>query len=126
MPALARLCLVCGALSAMLAVVLGAFGAHALQGRLTAQMLSVYHTAAQYQFYHALGMLAIGILAARPQPMPGLRWAGYLMIAGTVLFSGSLYALSVTGVRGLGAITPLGGVAFIAAWAILAVAVLRA
>jgi uncharacterized membrane protein YgdD (TMEM256/DUF423 family) len=122
---LSRLFLVCGALGAMLAVILGAFGAHALQARLTPQLMATYHTAAQYQFYHSLGLLVIALLALRAPAIPGLRWAGVLMIVGIVLFSGSLYALCFTGVRGLGAITPLGGVAFIAAWATLALGALR-
>jgi len=123
---MARLFLLCGAVSAALAVILGAFGAHALQGRLTEQLLAVYHTAAQYQFYHALGLLAVGILAARPEPIPCLRLAGGFMIVGTILFSGSLYALSVTGIRTLGVITPFGGAAFIAAWVSLAIGAWRA
>jgi uncharacterized membrane protein YgdD (TMEM256/DUF423 family) len=126
MPTTARIFLACGAGSAMLAVILGAFGAHALQGRLAPHLLDVYHTAAQYQFYHALGLLAIGILAARPDCFPCLRLAGWCMIVGTILFSGSLYVLSLTGIRIFGAITPLGGVAFIAGWISLLVGVLRA
>ena len=126
MPPLARLFVALGALSAALAVIFGAFGAHALRARLSPEMLSVYHTGAQYQFYHALGLLLIGVIAIQMPNSGGLRLAGFLMLAGIVLFSGSLYVLSITGVTWLGAITPLGGVAFIAAWIVLAVTVLRA
>ena len=126
MPPLARLFVALGALSAALAVMFGAFGAHALRARLSPEMLSVYHTGAQYQFYHALGLLLIGVIAIHMPNSGGLRLAGFLMLAGIVLFSGSLYVLSITGVTCLGAITPLGGLAFIAAWIVLAVTVLRA
>ena len=119
-----RLFLGIGALNGMLAVLLGAFGAHALRARLTPDMLAVYHTGVQYQFYHALGLLAIALLLAH-FPERGFVWAGWLMCTGIVLFSGSLYLLSLTGVRLWGAVTPVGGVAFIAAWAVLAVTAFR-
>ena len=120
-----RLFTTLGAVAAMLAVVLGAFGAHALRARLTPEMLTVYHTATQYHFYHALGLLLVALLAAQFPAVGALRVAGWLMVIGIVLFSGSLYALSLTGVRWLGAITPLGGAAFIAAWAVVACGALR-
>ncbi|MCW5622836.1 MAG: DUF423 domain-containing protein [Burkholderiales bacterium] len=126
MPAAAKCFLVLGALAAMFAVVFGAFGAHGLRGRLTPDLLAIYHTAVQYHFWHALGLLAVGL--ALPH-LPGsllLRWAGWLMLAGIVVFSGSLYLLAVSGLRWLGAITPFGGVAFIAAWALFAWGLLRA
>lgn len=116
----ARLFLVTGALSAALAVMLGAFGAHALRGRLPADLLAIYQTASQYHVYHALGLLAVGVLALHVPTSSALRWSGWLMVLGTVLFSGSLYALAITGQRWLGAITPLGGSAWIAAWLLLA------
>jgi uncharacterized membrane protein YgdD (TMEM256/DUF423 family) len=109
----------------MLAVIFGAFGAHALRGRLTPDMLEVYHTGAQYQIYHSLGLLLIGVLALRFPETCAFRWAGWLMLVGIVLFSGSLYVLAMSGVRALGAITPLGGLAFIAAWVAFVVGVLR-
>lgn len=126
MAALPKLFLVLGALSAMLAVVLGAFGAHALRARLTPDLLAIYHTAVQYHFWHALGLLAIGIVAIHLPNSVALKWAGWLMLAGIVAFSGSLYVLALTGARWLGAITPFGGAAFIVSWILLAVAVVRA
>lgn len=108
-----------GALSAFLSVAAGAFGAHALRARLTPEYLAVFETAARYQMYHALGLLSVAWAAARwPGPLP--QWAGWLFVAGTVLFSGSLYLLALTGARWLGLITPLGGVAFLAGWLCLA------
>ncbi len=126
MPPVARLFIVLGSVNAALAVIFGAFGAHALKARLSPEMLSVYHTGAQYHFYHALGMLLIGVLATQLQNSGALRLPGFLMLAGIVLFSGSLYLLAITGVTWLGAITPLGGIAFIAAWVLLAISALRA
>lgn len=116
----ARFFLVAGALSAAVAVMLGAFGAHALRGRLPADLLAIYQTASQYHVYHALGLLAVGLLALHVPTSSALRWSGWLMLLGTALFSGSLYALAITGQRWLGAITPLGGTAWIAAWLLLA------
>ncbi len=111
-----------GALSALISVAAGAFGAHALRARLTPELLAVFETAARYQMYHALGLLAVAWATSRsPGALP--VWAGWLFVAGTVLFSGSLYALALTGVRWWGAVTPLGGVAFIAGWICLALTV---
>jgi uncharacterized membrane protein YgdD (TMEM256/DUF423 family) len=108
-----------GAFSAFLAVAAGAFGAHALRARLSPDLLAVFESAARYQMYHALGLLAVAWMVTRwPGPWP-VR-AGWLFVAGTVLFSGSLYALALTGMRWLGAITPLGGAAFLAGWLCLA------
>ena len=126
MQPVARLFVALGAINAALAVIFGAFGAHALRARISPEMLAVYHTGSQYHFYHALGLLLIGVLASQFQNDRALQLSGFLMLAGIVLFCGSLYLLSVTGVTWLGAITPLGGVAFIAAWVVLAVAALRA
>ncbi len=125
MPAVARTFVALGSINAALAVVLGAFGAHALKARLSPQMLEVYHTASQYHFYHALGLLLVGLAATQLKSAGALQLSGYLMLAGIVLFSGSLYLLAVTGVTWLGALTPLGGVAFIAAWIILGYAALH-
>ncbi len=126
MQPVARTFIALGSINAALAVILGAFGAHALKARISPEMLSVYHTASQYHFYHALGMLLIGALASQFRTPGALQLSGFLMLAGIVLFSGSLYILAVTGVTWLGAITPLGGVAFIAAWVVLGYAALRA
>ena len=104
-----------GASSALLSVAAGAFGAHALRSRLSPEYLAVFETAARYQMYHALGLLAVAWAVSR---WPGgiAQWAGWFFVIGTVLFSGSLYALALTGARWLGAVTPLGGVAFLAGW----------
>jgi uncharacterized membrane protein YgdD (TMEM256/DUF423 family) len=114
-----RVFLTLGAVSALLAVGAGAFGAHALRQQLTPERLEVFETAARYQMYHALALLAVAWAVGR-WPGGTTSTAGWLFLAGTVLFSGSLYLLSVTGIRWLGAVTPLGGVAWIAAWALLA------
>lgn len=108
-----------------LAVALGAFGAHALKARLSPEMSAVWQTAVQYHAWHALGLLGLGLLMLHWPERPGLGVAGWLLLAGVALFSGSLYALALTGVRGLGAITPIGGVAFLAGWGVLAWAVAR-
>jgi uncharacterized membrane protein YgdD (TMEM256/DUF423 family) len=115
------LALVLGALSALISVAAGAFGAHALRGRLTPELLATFETAARYQMYHALALLAVGLAGGR-SASPLWTWAGGLFVAGTLLFSGSLYALALTGIRWLGAITPLGGLCFLAGWAVLALA----
>jgi uncharacterized membrane protein YgdD (TMEM256/DUF423 family) len=115
-----RLFFTIGASSAMIAVAAGAFGAHALRDRLSPEYLAVFETAARYQMYHAFGLLAVAWAVSRwPGALP--QWAGWLFIAGTVLFSGSLYALALTGVRWLGAVTPLGGIAFLAGWICLVI-----
>ena len=113
-----------GALSALLAVAAGAFGAHALRNRLVPDTLVVFETSARYHMYHALGLLAAAWAVSR-WPGGAATAAGWLFVAGTVVFSGSLYLLSFTGQRWLGAVTPLGGVAFILGWAALAWAALR-
>jgi uncharacterized membrane protein YgdD (TMEM256/DUF423 family) len=124
MPAIAKHFILLGAIAGAAGVALGAFGAHALKARLSADMLAAWNTAVQYHFWHALALVAIGIVIAVGLPgSTALRWAGWLMVAGILLFSGSLYALALSGVRSLGAVTPFGGVAWIAAWVLLAVAV---
>jgi uncharacterized membrane protein YgdD (TMEM256/DUF423 family) len=122
----AKLFLVLGGLAALAAVVLGAFGAHALKDRLPPEMLAVWRTGTEYHFYHALGLIAVGLVAAQLPGSALLKWSGWLMLAGIALFSGSLYLLASTGTRWLGAVTPVGGTAFIAAWALFVAAVLRA
>jgi len=109
-----------GAVSGFVAVAAGAFGAHALRARLSPELLAVFETGARYQMYHALALLAVAWMLG--------RWparAGWLFLAGTVLFSGSLYLLALTGIRWLGAITPLGGLAFLAGWICLALGATR-
>jgi uncharacterized membrane protein YgdD (TMEM256/DUF423 family) len=108
-----------GAISAGLAVAAGAFGAHALEGKLDARAKEVFETAARYQMFHALALLAVGLLALRARPGRALDLAGWAFLIGAVLFSGSLYALALTGIRWLGAITPLGGVGFLVGWTAL-------
>lgn len=124
LPAMERTFLLVGALVAGLAVAAGAFGAHGLRGRLTPDMLAVFETGARYQMYHALGLLAVAWVAST-RPGPATTAAGWLFTAGILLFSGSLYALALTGLRGLGAVTPLGGMCFLAGWLALAWAATR-
>jgi len=113
------------AISGILAVTLGAFGAHALKERLTESgYLSTFETAVSYQFYHTLALLGIGILAIK-YPSSLIQWAGNSMMFGIIVFSGSLLLLCFTGIKWLGAITPLGGVAFIAGWGLLFISVLK-
>lgn len=104
-----------GAINAALAVAAGAFGAHGLKDRLDARSLEIFETAARYHMYHALALVLCGIIATK-----GATTAGWILQAGIVIFSGSLYALALTGVKGLGAITPLGGLAFLVGWVYLA------
>ncbi len=115
----ARLFLVAGSVSAAFAVAAGAFGAHALDGMVSPERLATFETAARYQMTHALGLVVVGLLMER-RPSRWLRRAGWLFLVGTVLFSGSLYALVLLDASWLGAVTPLGGVAFIAGWGLLA------
>lgn len=119
---MAKLFITMAAVSGMLAVVFGAFGAHALKNKLDDYALGVFETAVQYHFYHSLALLAVGILALSLPDSTLLKSSGWLFTVGLVVFSGSLYVLSLTGLRWLGAVTPLGGLAFIAGWACLAAA----
>jgi uncharacterized membrane protein YgdD (TMEM256/DUF423 family) len=122
----ARWCVFAASLALAAAVALGAFGAHAFKARLAPESLAVYQTAVQYHFWHALGLLGVGTLMTQWPTAQGLVWAAWLLIVGLLLFSGSLYVLALTGERWLGALTPIGGVAFVAAWLVLAwVAVTR-
>lgn len=113
-----------GAVFGFLAVALGAFGAHAMRGRLSAADLEIWETGVRYQIYHALALLAVA-WAATHWPVGTVRAAGWLFVVGIVLFSGSLYVLVLTGHRALGIVTPFGGVAFLAGWALLAWTALR-
>ena len=122
----AKLFLALGGINAALVVALGAFGAHGLKARLTPDMLAVYQTGVHYHLFHALGLLVVGLVATQIPDSAYLRWSGWLMLVGIVLFSGSLYVLSISGLRWLGAITPFGGVSFIAAWVLFVVALFKA
>jgi len=104
----------------MLAVVMGAFGAHALKNRLDESALAVYETAVQYHFYHSFALLAVGVIALSQPQTALLKTSGWLFVIGILVFSGSLYLLGLTGERWLGAVTPLGGLALIGGWACLA------
>ena len=113
-----------GALSGFIAVGAGAFGAHGLKTRLTPDLLTVFETAARYQMFHALALLAVAWAFTR-WPGRAVVASGWCFVAGTALFSGSLYLLALTGLRGFGAITPFGGVLFLAGWLLLALAAWR-
>jgi Uncharacterized small membrane protein len=123
-----KLFIATGAVLAFLSVAFGAFGAHILKSHLSAHYLSVFETGVQYQMYHSLGLILIGLLALTVfhESAGLLGWAGWLMMLGIVLFSGSLYALSISGISLLGIITPFGGIAFLAAWALVIAAAIRA
>lgn len=122
---IAKLFLAVAAANGLLAVALGAFGAHGLKERLSAPMLSAYETAVQYHFYHTLALFGVAILIQRLGEKTLLLSSGYLFVAGMLLFSGSLYLLALGGPRWLGPITPLGGLAFMTAWLLLFIAVIR-
>lgn len=119
-----RVFFVFGAALAALGVAAGSFGAHALRGRLSPELLAVFETGVRYHLIHALALVSVAWATTR-WPGRATNMAGWLFLAGTVLFSGSLYALSVSGIRALGAITPLGGVTLIAGWLTLLYAVWR-
>lgn len=120
-----KLFLLTGALSGFSAVAIGAFGAHALKARLDDYAVSIYQTGVEYQFYHSLALLAVALLSHWYPQSTALRISGYAFVFGIVLFSGSLYLLSLTGTRWLGAITPIGGLGFLVGWLALAVAAWR-
>ncbi|HAL09130.1 MULTISPECIES: DUF423 domain-containing protein [Mammaliicoccus] len=116
-----KLFIIIGAINAMIAVAAGAFGAHGLENKLSAKYLDIWEKATTYQMYHALGLILIGIITGTTSA--SLNVAGWLMTFGIVFFSGSLYILAVTQIKILGAITPIGGVLFIASWILLVIAV---
>ncbi|MBS1614995.1 MAG: DUF423 domain-containing protein [Bacteroidetes bacterium] len=121
--------LLAGCFFAGLAVVLGAFGAHALKAQLDPQQLAIYEKGVTYQFYHSLALLAVGILFSSI-PVAGLRWASWLFVAGIILFSGSLYLLAILLSKGVsigpaGIITPIGGLCFISGWLLLLLSILK-
>lgn len=108
-----------------LSVALGAFGAHALKNKLDSDLLDIYHTAVQYHMIHTVVLLVIAILVRMFPDVTLFAWAGWFIFAGMIVFSGSLYVLSLTGFRGLGAITPIGGVLFLTGWALLAISAVK-
>ena len=118
-----------GAISGALAVILGAFGAHALKNILAEEGLKTFHTGVEYQFYHSLALLIVGLLTALTPASKGLKWAGNLFVGGIILFSGSLYLLTLlkatgdVGLKSIGLITPLGGLLFVGGWISLALGV---
>lgn len=116
--------LLLGACMMFLAVALGAFGAHALKNKLSEDMMKIYQTGIQYHIAHALGLLLLGLIYGQFESSSLIMLAGWFLFAGIILFSGSLYALSLSGIRKLGAITPLGGVAFLVGWVLMAIAVI--
>lgn len=118
-----KLFLIAGSITMALAVVIGAFGAHALENRLSQKMLDIFQTGVTYHFYHAIGLLILGLVAQYLPDSELLKWSGWLMIGGILLFSGSLYILATSGLRWLGAVTPIGGLCFIVSWILFAVAV---
>lgn len=122
---MAQLALLAGAVYGLLGVMLGAFGAHALSARLTQDMQTVWHTAVEYQFYHALALLGVGILLRGTATSGWLNAAALCFCAGVLVFSGSLYILALSGVRWWGAITPFGGLLLVAGWATLLGGLLR-
>ncbi len=118
-----KLFLIAGGIAMALAVVLGAFGAHALENRLSEKMVDIFQTGVTYHFYHAIGLLILGLVANYLPDSGLLKWSGWLMIGGILLFSGSLYILATSGLRWLGTVTPFGGICFIVSWILFAVAV---
>lgn len=108
-----------GAMSAFLGVAFGAFGAHGLKTMISPEMLAVYKTGVEYQMWHAFGLIVIALLQQHNAQSHLLKWAGAMMFLGIILFSGSLYALTILNIPALGAITPLGGVSFLISWSLL-------
>lgn len=117
--------LLTGSIFLALAVGFGAFGAHIVQEMLTPDRFDVYKTAVEYHFYHAIGLLILGIISQRMEPVIWITWSGYCMIAGILIFSGSLYILTLTDTTWLGVVTPIGGFAFILGWSFLVLGILK-
>ena len=117
--------IIIGAINAFLAVALGAFGAHGLEGRVEQKYLEIWKTGVTYQMFHATGLLIVGVLLGRLPANALLSWSGWMMLLGIILFSGSLYVMTLTKISILGAITPLGGLAFLAAWILIVVAAVK-
>ena len=122
---MSRLAIILGAGNAALAILLGAFAAHGLENTLSERMLTIFHTAVDYHLYHALGLIIVGLLLQQQFNTRLLNISLGLMLLGILLFCGSLYILSVTGITWLGAITPIGGLAFIVSWLTVLIAYLK-
>lgn len=120
-----KLFVIIGSLNMLASVALGAFGAHGLKSKLSADMLAVYQTGVHYHMAHALGILLIAALSLKLPASSLVSWSGWSLFVGIILFSGSLYALSISGIRVLGAITPIGGVAFLIGWLLLTFAAVK-
>ena len=120
---MAKMILIIAAVNGLLAVAIGAFGAHGLKARLSEDLLVVYQTGVQYHFYHIFALALVGLLLLRWPETNLLNISAYCFMIGILLFSGSLYVLAITGIRWLGAITPLGGLAFIVGWLLMAVGI---
>jgi len=119
----AKTFLLIAAMCGLSAVIIGAFGAHGLKHRLTVELMSAYQTAVQYHFYHTFALLAVGVLLLQYPQATFFQWSGWLILVGIVIFSGSLYVMALTGIKWMGAITPIGGLAFIAGWLTLAMGI---
>jgi len=115
--------LLLGAINTFICVALGAFGAHGLKHILTDEMLTIFHVGVQYHFYHALGLLFVGLLLLHYAKSRLIELAGWFMLLGIILFSVSLYAMSLTEIRGIGMITPFGGMSYMISWIVLSVAI---
>ncbi|WP_078556987.1 DUF423 domain-containing protein [Bacillus alkalicellulosilyticus] len=120
-----KLFVILGAINAAVVIALGAFGAHALEQKVTERFLKIYQTGVQYHMYHAMGLIFVGLIAGKLSSLNIIHTAGWFMLVGIVLFSGSLYVLSLTGITKFGMITPIGGLAFIIGWVLVIVAVMR-
>ncbi|MBY0123401.1 DUF423 domain-containing protein [Bacillus sp. S/N-304-OC-R1] len=120
-----KLFIILGAINAFLSVALGAFGAHGLEKVVEPKYMEIWKTGVQYQMFHATGLLIIGVLLGKLPASSLLTWSGWTMFIGIILFSGSLYLLTVTKISVLGAITPLGGVSFLAAWVLIIIAAVK-
>ncbi len=122
---MAKFYLLLGSINALLVVLIGAFGAHGLKARLTVENMAIFQTGVQYHFYHAVGLILVGLIATQLSSPPYLRWSAWLMVMGIILFSGSLYALAFDGPRFFGPVTPFGGLSFMIGWFTLAVVVAK-
>lgn len=120
-----KIFMILGSLNAFLAVALGAFGAHGLKDKLSSSMMATFQTGVQYHMIHALGLILIAILSDKFGGNALITWSGWMMVVGIVFFSGSLYALSNTGIKVLGAIAPIGGLAFLIGWILVAIAAMK-
>ncbi|NOX36237.1 MAG: DUF423 domain-containing protein [Calditrichaeota bacterium] len=120
-----RIFIFLGGLNATIAIALGAFGAHALKGRLSAELFQTFETGTRYHLIHALGLILVGILYHWLERNGWIGVAGWIMLLGIVLFSGSLYLITFSGVRAWGAVAPLGGISFMISWLLIAIAVIR-